>query len=196
MDIVYNGVALDVINFNDVEVWRRISGLNLLADPIATWNSVTAVDPTLGSGSCTATVSDTSPYLAGSSDGGSYLYALCVTKEPIDFSNYNTIKITGRFHGDTISDDVSPAATRACCAFGCSTNSYVNITYSGVTGIQDWHDTFDGGRQFFNVASPTMEGTYTYDISDLDGSYYVKILTARAGLAPYGTFSVTEMVLE
>lgn len=197
MDLVFNGVSLDVINFNDVEVWRRVRGLNLLETPSATWSSKTYVEPTgLGEGTCTASVSDTSPYLTGSSDGGLYVYALCVTKEPIDFSNYNTLKITGRFHGDIVSEDVQPAVTRACCAFGCSSNPWVSIGYSGVAGIQYWYDTFDGGREFFHVASPIMEGTYTFDISDLNDSYYIKIITARAGLAPYGTFSVTEMVLE
>lgn len=168
------------------------SELNLMASPTTTWNARTLKNPLSGAtGYASATVAAT--YLRGETINGSDVTAVCLTKSAISFSGYSKLKITGTFYGDTLQG--SGYTTRARCTFGCSTNANASVAMDELTGITGFNDTFSGGRIFFDTA-PRMNGTYTYDISNLNGSYYIKILAIRGGLAPSAYFNVTGMVLE
>ena len=169
------------------------SELNLLATPTATWKSYKNIDASAGgAGTATATVSDTSPYLSAQTVYASYVTAGCLTKTAIDFSGYTKLKITGYFHGDIL--EGSGYWSRARCDFGCSTNNTISTYHNNGTLVNE-SVTWEGGKLFFTAVA-YMSGTFTYDISDLNGKYYLKLFSMRGGLAPSSSFEVTAMVLE
>ena len=189
--VKYNSTSLDVVKFGSTEVWKR--GLNLLEAPVSDiWTGDGVVDSNLGTGVCEApTIQDTSPYLSGNSfgtgGGCSYGYCYVVTKDAIDFTNYNWLTIAGNFFK-------GGEGGQASCIIGYSTNKNVSVIFSTLTGVHGFGSTFDGGKDF-----KTVSGTFTgdsFDISKLTGKYYIKILTARAGLSPSGSFEVTKLILE
>lgn len=183
-----NGVKCKKVTVNGTKAWS--ADLDLLETPESMWTYDRKTDST-GSGYCEyPIISNSSPYLSGSSFGGSNCYCWVRTKKAIDFSDYTTLTIKGTFHGDII--EGSGYATRACCAFGFSTNTGVSVTFDN--GISGFGSTFDGGNLVFNTAAVITE--FSYDITKLTGSYYIKLLTARAGLAPSGSFKVTKLILE